>query len=170
MNSVRRTVRLTAIPAAMALFLIATPFESAARAQTTLREAGKAAVAADDADEVDSQTPARSGLGWTGISLISAGGLLVAGSFTFNDSKSCGFFNELACRDVGRAYGISGVTMIATGLTFLVMDEVRRHPEPYSGKAAESASADTKQRRAGRPARQTAIAIGPRAIQIRMLF
>jgi hypothetical protein len=144
MNPVRRTVCPTALLVALPLFLMLAPCASAVANAQTASEASKA----DTDEEADDEgnVPPRGGLGWTGISLMSAGGMLLAGSFTFNDSKGCGFFNELACRDVGRVYGTTGVAMVATGLTFLIMDEVRRHP--------------TK--------RQTAIAIGPRAIQVSM--
>jgi hypothetical protein len=159
MNSLRRTITpaaLPILPIALAAFLMLTPVASAsASAQTP-----SGAAEHDDENEDESGVPARGGLGWTGIGLMSAGGLLLAGSFTFNDSKGCGFFNELACRDVGRVYGTTGGVMVGTGLVFLLIDEVRRHPEPYPRVS----------RTARRPARQTVIAIGPRAIQVRMLF
>jgi hypothetical protein len=154
--AVDRVGRLLPIALAMTMFLILAPGVCvSAGAQTPSRAKDGASAAVDDAadDDDESGVPTRGGLGWTGIGLASAGGLLVAGSFTFNDSKSCGFFNELACRDVGRVYGTTGGIMVATGLTFLIIDEVRRHPGP-----------DRK------PSRQTAIAIGPRAIQVRMSF
>jgi hypothetical protein len=165
MNPLRRTVSLTAIPTAMAFFLTVAPFASAAAQAQSLRDAGKAAAEAqaaganakaadedrDEDEEEDDGVPPRSGFGWTGIGLASAGGLLIAGAFTFNDSKGCGFFNEQSCSSVRRVYGVTGGTLVVTGLTMLVMDEVRRHPKT-------------------RPTRQTAIAIGPRAIQVRMLF
>lgn len=145
MSSLRLSVRSAALPIlpiALALILLVAPCLSpAVHAQTPKEE---------QQNEED-EGRGRGGLGWTGIGLISAGGLLLVGSFTFNDSKGCGFFNELACRDVGRAYGISGGTMMATGVAFLVIDGRR-------------------QARAARPGRQTAIAIGPRAIQVRVLF
>ena len=145
MNPLRPTVSSAALPIlpiALAVFLIVAPFLSpAAQAQAPKQE---------QQNEED-EDRGRGGLGWTGIGLISAGGLLLAGSFTFNDSKGCGFFNELACRDVGRVYGIGGGTMVATGVAFLVIDGAR-------------------QARAARPGRQTAIAIGPRAIQVRVMF
>src|SRR5262245_48375880 len=61
------------------------------------------------------------GLKWTGVGLLSAGGALVMGAFTFNDSKGCGFFNELSCDDVGRVYGSVGAGLIVSGLTLLVI-------------------------------------------------
>lgn len=146
MSSVTRIVNPAALLVALTLFLMLAPCVSAVAHAQTPREA------ADEADNDDENgAPPRSGLGWTGIGLVSAGGLLLAGSFTFNDSKGCGFFNELACRDVGRVYGTTGGIMVATGLTFLIRDDVRRHPKPS-------------------PKRQTAISIGPRAIQVRVLF
>jgi hypothetical protein len=171
MNPLRRTVSLTAIPTAMAFFLTVAPFASAAAQAQSLREAAKAAAEAqaaranakagdqdrdedeeeDDEDEENNAVRPRSGFGWTGIGLASAGGLFIAGAFTFNDSKGCGFFNEQSCSSVRRSYGVTGGTLLVTGLTMLVMDEVRRHPKT-------------------RPTRQTALAIGPRAIQVRMLF
>lgn len=152
MHSVRRIGGSTACLTAFVLFLLLTPYGSAqAGAQTVADEASKPATAAGkDADEDDeSDVAPRGALGWTGISLMSAGGALLMGSFTFNDSKGCGFFNELACRNVGRVYGTTGGVMVVTGLTFLIMDDYRRHPKGY-------------------PKRQTALAIGPRAIQVSM--
>lgn len=146
MNPSRWTVSPAArqiLPIVLALLLMLAPCASArASAQTPTTDA--------DAGN-ESGVPPRGGLGWTGIALASAGGLLLAGSFTFNDSKGCGFFNELACSDVGRVYGVNGGIMVATGLTFLIIDEVRRHPKAP-------------------PKRQTSIAIGPRAIQVRVSF
>jgi hypothetical protein len=170
MNPQNRTVRLTALPLAiamaMAMFLTVAPCVSAVARAQTLQEAGKAAATKtteqekdedknenEDEGEDERANRPRGGLGWTGIGLMSAGGMLLLGSFTFNDSKGCGFFNELSCGSVGRVYGGVGGTMAFTGLTLLVMDENRRYP-----KVPRAA------------ARQTSIALGPRAIQVRMVF
>lgn len=156
MNPFGRTAGSTALLVALPVFLLLAPCVSArANAQTPNNAGNSDSAGNDDADDEDdadaSNVAPRGGLGWTGIGLMSAGGMLLAASFTFNDSKGCGFVNELACRDVGRVYGTTGGLMMLTGLTFLIKDELRRHP-----KAS--------------PTRQTAIAIGPRAIQVRMSF
>lgn len=159
MNPWRRTVGSTALPAAVTLFLMLAPCASARASAQTASEAdrrdGNAGNAGNDGNHGndESSVAPRGGLGWTGIGLMSAGGFLLLGSFTFNDSKGCGFFNELACRDVGRVYGTTGGVMVITGLAFLIKDDYRRHPKGYP-----------------KPTRQTGIAIGPRAIQVRMSF
>jgi hypothetical protein len=153
MNPLRRIVNpaaLPILPIALAMLLTVTPWMSAAARAQSLREAGKAAAEAqtkscaaqaqeslkeceeEEAEKNDDGLPDRTGLGWTGIGLASAG-------------------NRGHCQNLERAYGISGGTLLATGLTFLVIDETRRY-------------------RKRSPARQTVVDIGPRSIQVRMLF
>ena len=120
-----------------------------AKAQDWLKEC-EADEAENEAENRDGRRD-RSGLGWTGIGLASAGGAHLAMALTVSRWRSCGPNYVRHCRNLERVYGTSGGTLLATGLTFLIIDEVRRHPKP-SAK------------------RQTAIAIGPRAIQVRMLF
>jgi hypothetical protein len=168
---------LPALPIALSVLLTAAPFASSAARAQTLREAGEAAAEAqtkscvakalewlkeceEEEEEEQEQkperdrTPDRSGLGWTGIGLISAGGALVVSAATVDRWRSCGPTNRRTCQNIERRQGISGGVLLATGLTFLIVDEIRRHPEPYPR----------------RQTRQTAITLSPRAIQVRMLF
>jgi len=168
-------------PVMLTLFLTVTPVISAsAHAQpTSLREAGEAAAAAaagtaggtvaqskacvakaqewlkeceaEEREEDDDGVPDRSGLGWTGIGLASAGVVHIALGVDASRWRNCGPGNARHCRNVERVYLTTGGTMLATGLTFLISDEVRRY-------------------RHRPPKRQTAIAIGPRAIEVRMTF
>jgi hypothetical protein len=149
------------------MFLTAAPFASPAAHAQTLREAGKAAAqekscqakAQDwlkecEAEEMEEAAGAdRSGLGWTGIGLASAGAGVLAQGLTVNRWRSCGPGSRNHCRNLERAYSIAGGTLLATGVTFFVIDEMRRSRE-----------------RARLPSRQMAIALGPRAIQVRMEF
>lgn len=170
MKTERRTVSLTAIPTALALFLMVAPFTSPAALAQSLREAGKTAVQAtsreakaeeskkayeaEEEEEEDDGLPARSVLGWTGIGLVSAGGAQLAmTALSVNRWTSCGPGTQHTCKNQERVYGISGGTLLATGLAFIVIDEARRHRE-----------------RERLPQRRMAIALGPRAVQMRMLF
>jgi hypothetical protein len=167
---------LPMLPIGLAVCLTVTPIASSAAGAQTLREAGQAAAAsqaqtkscvaqaqewqteceAEEAAENDGVRE-RSGLGWTGIGLISAGGALVVSAATVDRWRSCGPMYQRTCQNIERRQGISGGVMLATGLTFLIIDEVRRHPERFPAGAT-------------RPARQTAISIGPRAVHVSMLF
>jgi hypothetical protein len=189
MNPARQTVShaelpilpvLPSLPIAVALvtFLTAMPFAAAAaNAQSlSLREAGQAAVAVaaeagaqskscvakaqdwlkeceeeERDDEDDDGVPDRTGLGWTGIGLASAGAVQTAIGLTVSRWRNCGPANRNHCENLERAYRITGGTLLGTGLTFLLIDETRRHRKP-------------------RPSRQTVVDIGPRAIQVRVLF
>jgi hypothetical protein len=97
--------------------------------------------------------PDRTGLGWTGLGLASAGTAQLVIGYTVSRWRSCGPASVHHCRNLERAYRISGGTLLATGLTFFVVDETRRY-----------------RKRLPAPARQTVINIGPRAVQVRMLF
>jgi hypothetical protein len=186
MNPARQTVShaerpilpvLPSLPIALAIatFLTAAPFAAdAANAQSlSLRKAGQAAVVAAAAqekscvakaqewmkeceaeerdDEDDDGVPDRTGLGWTGIGLASAGAVHTAIGLTVSRWRNCGPGNRNHCENLERAYRITGGTMLGTGLTFLLIDETRRYRNP-------------------RPSRQTVVDVGPRAIQVRMLF
>jgi hypothetical protein len=165
MNPTRRTVSPTVLPTALALLLTVAPFASAAaRAQTLPREQQEKSCRAqalellkeceveEQEEKAEASGASRSGLGWTGIGLLSAGGALLVSAATVNRWRACGPpYDSRECDRIERRQGISGGTLLATGLTFLVIDETRRGRE--RGRA-----------------RQTAIAIGPRAIQVRMLF
>jgi hypothetical protein len=170
MKTDRWTVSLPAIPTALALLLMVAPFTSPAAHAQSLREAGKTAVQAKsgetkveeskkayeakEEEEEDGELPDRSALGWTGIGLASAGGAQLAmAALSVNRWRSCGPGTQPTCRSQERVYGISGGTLLATGLTFIVIDEARRHRE-----------------RERLPQRRMAIALAPRAIQVRMLF
>jgi hypothetical protein len=171
MKTDRRIVTLTAIPTALAVFLTVAPFTSPAAHAQSLREAGKTAVQAKSGEikaeeskkayeakeaeeEEDGELPDRSALGWTGIGLVSAGGAQLAmAALSVNRWRSCGPGTHPTCRSQERVYGISGGTLLATGLTFIVIDEARRHRE-----------------RERLPQRRMAIALAPHAIQVRMLF
>jgi hypothetical protein len=158
---------LPTLPIALAMLLTVTPLTSAAARAQSLREAGKAAAAtqtscaakaqewqkeceAEEAED-DDGVPDRTGLGWTGIGLASAGAVQTAIGFSVSRWRNCGPGNRHHCRNLERAYRTIGGTLLGTGLTFLVIDETRRH-------------------RQRSPARQTVIDIGPRAVQVRMLF
>jgi hypothetical protein len=178
MNSLRPTASPAALPVLpialslfLTVFLIVAPFASCAASAQTLREAGKAAAQAqaqskscvakadewlkeceeEEADEKDDGVPDRTGLGWTGIALASAGAVQTGIGLNVSRWRNCGPANVHHCKNLERVYRISGGTLLATGLTFLVLDETRR----YRNRS---------------PARQTVIDIGPRAIQVRMLF
>jgi hypothetical protein len=178
MNPLRPTVSpaaLPVLPIALSLFLTVlltvAPFASCAASAQTLREAGKAAAMAEaqskscvakadewlkecqeeEADEKDDGVPDRTGLGWTGIALASAGAVQTGIGLTVARWRNCGPGNVRHCDNLERVYRISGGTLLATGLTFLLIDETRRY-------------------RSRSPARQTVVDIGPRAIQVRMLF
>jgi hypothetical protein len=184
----------------LAVLMTVAPFPSAAAHAQTVRDAGKAAAQEqscraqalerlkeceaeeesekeEEKDEKAGGTPDRSGLGWTGIGLMSAGGALGISAATVDRWRSCGPAVRHRCQSIERRQGISAGIMLATGLTFLLVDEIRRHPEPYPATArtaaeaeAARAAADLRQARAARPIRQTSIAIGPRALHVRMLF
>jgi hypothetical protein len=165
-----RLLPMTSIlPIGLTVCLTVAPSASSAADAQTLREAGKSCVAQaqewlkeceaeKEEEENRERTPGRSGLGWTGIGLISAGGALVVSAATVDRWRSCGPLYRRTCQNIERRHGISGGLMLATGLTFLIVDEVRRHPERFPPE------------RPARPSRQTAISVGPRAVQIRMLF
>ena len=163
----RRTVSLTTLPAVLAMFLTAAPFASPAAQAQTLREAGKAAAQAKSCEakaqewvkecEAEEEEEAwgldRSGLGWTGIGLASAGGGMLVTALTVKRWRHCGPNDRNTCRSAERVYGISGGTLLTTGLSFIVIDEIRRARE-----------------RDRLPKRQMAIAIGPSAVQVRLSF
>lgn len=160
----------TAIPIAVTLFLaiLLTLAPSAApvvHAQTP-REAGKGATQSpacrakvdewlkECAEEEEEDARAgRSGLGWTGIGLASAGaGVLVQG-LTVSRWRSCGPNYRNHCENLERVYRRAGGTMLATGLAFIVIDETRRTREKERLRLAS---------------RQVAVAVGPRAVHLRM--
>lgn len=122
-----------------------------ARAQEWLKECE--AEEAEEREENSDGLPDRTGLGWTGLGLASAGTAQLVIGYTVARWRSCGPASVNHCHNLERAYRISGGTLLATGLTFFVVDETRRY-----------------RKRAAAPARQTVINIGPRAIQVRMLF
>jgi hypothetical protein len=172
MNPLRRTVRpaaLPILPITLAILLTVTPWLSAGGRAQSLLEAGKAAAEAqtkscvaqaqeslkeceeEEAEKKDDGLPDRTGLGWTGIGLAGAGVAHIVIGGTVARWRNCGPGNVRHCDNLERVYSISGGTLLATGLTFLVIDETRRY-------------------RKRSPARQTVVDIGPRSIQVRMLF
>lgn len=186
MNPSRRTVpqmfplaATVPVTVALTMFLTVAPLMTAtATAQSqpvSLREAGEAAATAgtqsqsqstscvakaqewlkeceaEEREENEDGVPDRTGLGWTGIGLASAGVVHTALGIDVSRWRHCGPGDAGQCRNLERVYLITGGTLLATGLTFLITDEVRRH-------------------RHRSPKRQTAIAIGPRAIEVRMSF
>lgn len=151
----------------LAMLLTLAPSAAPVVHAQTLREAGKAATQSPscrakvdewlkecaEEEEEDARTPSRSGLGWTGIGLASAGtGVLVQG-LTVSRWRSCGPNYRNHCRNLERVYRTGGGTMLATGLTFLVIDEMRRTRE---------------KERLGLPSRQMAVAVGPRTVHVQM--
>jgi hypothetical protein len=160
----------------LTLLLTVAPVASSAASAQTLREAGKAAAVAQaqsqskscvakadewlkecveeeaaEAEKKDGGLPDRTGLGWTGIGLASAGAVETGIGLSVSRWRHCGPRNVHHCRNLERVHRITGGTLLATGLTFLVIDETRRY-------------------RSRSPARKTVVDIGPRAIQVRMLF
>jgi hypothetical protein len=156
------------------LLTIAPPASSAAGAQTLL-EAGRTAAAAaaqspaqptacvaqaqellkeceeEERKEAENGLPDRTGLGWTGIGLASAGVVQTGIGLNVSRWRSCGPGSVRHCRNLERVYRLTGGMLLATGVTYFVIDEVRRHRKRV-------------------PARQTVVDIGPTAIQVRVLF
>jgi hypothetical protein len=162
------------LTAFLAILLTIAPSTSTAAGAQTLLEAGRTAAAAaqpqpqptacvaqaqevlkeceeEERKQSEDGLPDRTGLGWTGIGLASAGAVQTGIGLNVSRWRSCGPSSVHHCRNLERAYRITGGTLLATGVTFFVIDEVRRH-------------------RNRTPARQTVVDIGPRAIQVRMLF
>ena len=167
------TTKLTAIPTGLtvfvAMFLTVAPSVTPVVHAQTLREGGKAAAPSpscrakadawmqecaeeEEQEEEDART-ARGGLGWTGIGLASAGASVLVKGLTVSRWRSCGPNFRGHCQNLERVYRTGGGVMLATGLTFLVLDETRRTREKERLRLAS---------------RQMAIAVGPRAVQVRM--
>lgn len=141
---------------------------------TTLREAGKAAALAMtpaaqpqtqsctsraqewvkecEAEEAEERAkdrnglPDRTGLGWTGLGLASAGAMHLFIGSDISRWRHCGPTNANQCRDRERFYRGTGWALLGTGVTFFAIDEVRRHRQ----RAARATTADSR-RAAVRP-------------------
>jgi hypothetical protein len=149
-KTVRRTVSLTAIPTVLAMLLTVAP--PAAAQSRTCQAKVQEWIEECEAQEAEDKAAGRSGLGWTGIGLASAGAGVLAQGLTVSRWRNCGPGNQHHCRNIEGAYRIGGGTMLATGLVFLVIDETRR----------------TNARERLAPRRQMALAVGPRAVHVQM--
>jgi hypothetical protein len=89
-------------------------------------------------------------LKWTGVGLLIGSALFMAGSFTFNDSKGCGFLSEWSCDDVGPAYRYTSGALLVGGVTVLLVDEARRQR--------------------GKTGKRIALDVSPRAVRVNVSF
>lgn len=118
-----------------------------ARAQEWVKECEAEEVEeARERDANPNRLPDRTGLGWTGLGLASAGAVHLFIGSDVSRWRHCGPTNANHCRNLERFYRGTGWTLLTTGVTFFAIDEVRRHRQ----RAARAASADSR-RAAVRP-------------------